>query len=325
MKTIDRLIFDTLAKRDSITFAGVGTIEVKRRSARKISEKEMAPPYNEVTFTPEEVEGAHNIVALVMADREVNEQEAVAIYGSWLEGALHPDGSLEIIGVGEVRGGRINVANQIDNELNPGNEKIMIMESKKGSTRVWVWIVIVVVALLAAGAIYCCKKGIIDCGSKKKAAVETIVTGVNGSAAADSLAAVEAAAATGAESAANVAGKGTASVSDKGTASVAGKGGATGVAGAGAKAKAKGTSTAKAASSGSFHIIAGAFAIESNADKFVTLIKRQHPELNPVKLRHPRNGLNMVSILSAPTRREASRKMNLYWDIDLNLWIYQER
>ncbi len=92
-----------------------------------------------------------------------------------------------------------------------------------------------------------------------------------------------------------------------------------------AAAAAEAEAAARAAAAPRFHVIAGAFAIESNADNFIARLRREHPELVVEKLPNPSNGYNMVSIYQAPTDREARGKMNLYWDIDLYLWIYRER
>jgi hypothetical protein len=74
-----------------------------------------------------------------------------------------------------------------------------------------------------------------------------------------------------------------------------------------------------------YHIIAGAFAIESNADNLMAKLKREYPDLITQKMAHPQSGLNMVSIFQTSDLREASNRMNLYWDIDLYLWIYEQK
>lgn len=273
MATIDKLIFDALAGRRSVALPGAGTLSVKRQGAKKISDTRLIPPHNVVVFAPGEVgEGPGSVVSLVSAAEGVGAEEAVAIYGSWLEGAKREDGSIAIEGVGEMAAGGAFVANeQLDNALNPNKEDIVTMETEKKSTRPWVWIILAIAAaaLLLLGGVWCWK----DCS--KKTAVETVVPAP--APAADSL-------------------------SDAAPASSE-------VVPAGPR----------------WHVVAGAFAIESNADKYMERLKREHPELNPEKIIHPGNGYNMVSLIQMPTEREARRKMNLYWDIDLYLWIYEQK
>lgn len=282
MNSIDKLIFDALAGRRSVALAGVGTLEVKRRGAKKVSDTQIIPPQNAVVFTPDELESAVGVVSLAAAEGGMGEEEAVALYGSWLEAARREDGTIAIDGVGELTESGFVVAEPLHTILNPANEQdIVTMETEKRSTPVWVWIVIaLLVVLLVLGAIWCCKKGMFECGRSKAPAVETVVV-PEPDPVADSLAAAAASAAT--------------------------------------------VPAATASPTPGFHVIAGAFSIESNADNFITRLKRDHPELTPVKLTNPSNGFHMVSIFQMPTRREASNKMNLYWDIDLNLWIYEQK
>jgi hypothetical protein len=301
MKTIDQLIFDALAARQSVTLPGIGSLEVKRKGARKISDTELEPPYNDVVLTPAETDDTFSVVSLVMNGANMDEKAAVALYGAWLEDALRPDGNVIINGVGETKEGKFLTAVPMYKQLNPDNEKIVTMETKKGSTPTWVWIIVALLAaLLVAGAIYCWKTGVFNGGKSRKAVVETIITGT----AADSLALAEEEGASGAEGAA-----------------------ASGAAGAARATGAPKTPAPRtpAGAGGRFHIIAGAFSIESNADKFVSDIKRQYPELTPQKIVNPASGYFMVSILSESTQRAAANKMNLYWDINLNLWVYEQR
>jgi flagellar basal body-associated protein FliL len=74
-----------------------------------------------------------------------------------------------------------------------------------------------------------------------------------------------------------------------------------------------------------FHVIAGSFAIESNADDYVKKLQKAYPELAVQKIQSSRNGNWLVSIFNAPTERQAYNKMNKYWDIDLDLWVYEQK
>jgi hypothetical protein len=74
-----------------------------------------------------------------------------------------------------------------------------------------------------------------------------------------------------------------------------------------------------------FHVIAGSFAQESNADNYVKQIQKGYPELTVQKIKSRFNGNWLVSIFNAPTERQAYNKMNKYWDIDLDLWVYEQK
>ncbi len=281
-----------------------------RRGARKISDTHIVPPRNVVVFLPGEEESTRNIVALVADDRQTDIDEAAAIYGTWLETARRDDGTLEIEGVGRTGGdqqGGFVASEALHDALNPIEEDIVTMETAKRSTPLWVWIVIAIlaVALVAAGVMLYKRGGFTGGGGDER--IEVVVPapapaqvaepGPEPEPAPDPFASAEAARAA-------------ASAGEAQTVR--------------ASSSSAPSSTA-AASGGRFHVIAGAFSVESNADNFVSRIRREHPELTPRKLFNPANGLNMVSIFQSATRREASSKMNLYWDIDLNLWIYEQQ
>jgi hypothetical protein len=283
MKSIDRLIYDELAQRRSVVLPEAGTLEVRRRKAKRISEEQIVPPQNVVVYSSEVAGGGDTIVSLVAADRGVPLNEAASLYRSWLENARRSDGSIVIEGTGEVRDGAFVVASGLHAELNPeGDEPVdMPIREKKRGVPVWVWIAIsIIIALVALCLLRCCDdiKGFF--GSRTQTpVVETVVAETPAEPAVDSLVAVNSTTATPT----------TASTTER------------------------------------FHVVAGAFSVESNADNFVARVKREHPELTPMKLPHPRLGYSMVSIWQADTEREARQKMNLYFDVNLDLWVYEQK
>lgn len=80
-----------------------------------------------------------------------------------------------------------------------------------------------------------------------------------------------------------------------------------------------------AAAEPAFHVIAGSFIEEKNADNYVVKLQKAYPELPVQKIKNSRNGRWLVSIYNAPTERQAYNKMNMYWDIDLELWVYEQK
>jgi hypothetical protein len=290
MTTIDRLIYDALATRRSVVMPGLGTLEVRRRGAKKISDTQIIPPHNVVVFIPDEKESAQSVVAMTAADQGVNYESAAALYAGWLEGARQTDGTLVIEGVGEVNDGVFAATEELYDALNPEQEEIVTMETGKKQTPVWVWILAaVVIALGIAAAILCWRNGGMRLGGSRGTTVETVAPAPDAAAVAAAAAEAQAAALAEAEAARAAAAE------------------------------------AEAAAANRFHVIAGAFSVESNADNFMARVKREHPELTPMKLVNPNTGLHMVSIVQAPTRRQASSKMNLYWDVDLYLWIWEQK
>lgn len=74
-----------------------------------------------------------------------------------------------------------------------------------------------------------------------------------------------------------------------------------------------------------YHIIAGSFAVEANADKLIASLKRQHPDMDLTKLRSRWNDNWLVSIFNAPTEREAYNAVYKNLDIEPYIWVYTEK
>jgi hypothetical protein len=191
MTTIDRLIFDALAERRSVSLPGEGTLEVKHRSAKMISDNRIVPPGNRMVFTPGHGDDLASIISLIMADRGVGEDEAGALYSSWLESARRPDGSIAIEGVCERLGDDFTVAEELDDALNPEGEEPLYMEPEKRSGRGLLWTLLAILAVLVIlGVVLLFQKGCFSSSGSKNFVVETIVTAPPATepAAADSLA-----------------------------------------------------------------------------------------------------------------------------------------
>ncbi len=286
---ITGLIWDALVKRQSVVLPRVGTIEVKRRRAKRVSETELLPPANVGVFTEDErVEGAASVVNL-LADREgVGLDEAWREYDGWLERARREDGSVEVRGVGVIREGRFEGSAELGEALNPGGEGEMMeverrgrragarsgrraedgSEGSGGCGRVWCWLGIAVAVLAVVLAlVWLCKNGYFE---KKVPATEVVAPVAAEPEAVEPEVVVPAVA-------------------------------------AGPR----------------YHVIAGAFEIESNADKLVAKVGREYPALTPKKFVDARTGYNMVSIYDGATEREAYNVMNRYWEINPCLWVYK--
>jgi hypothetical protein len=170
-------------------------------------------------------------------------------------------------------------------------EDVVTMETGRKSTPSWVWIVIaIILAALVAVGVMLCKRG-----------------AFGGATGGDNVGVVLPAPTTTTEPAPAP----TSKPAEDPLASVEA-----------ARAAVTAAEAAAVASNERFHVIAGAFSIESNADNFIARLKREYPELTPRKIADASKGLYLVSIIQTATRREASGKMNLYRDLDL--WIYEQ-
>ncbi|MDR2890121.1 MAG: SPOR domain-containing protein [Alistipes sp.] len=279
MNSVDKIIFDALAARRTVVLPGVGSLEVKRRKPKRISETEIIPPQNVVVFSPHEIEGGDRIDTLLTVPGETGEHEAAAMYEAWLTEARADDGSVAIEDAGEIRDGRFVVAQPLHTTLNPANEEEMItMERNRNNGRLWLWLLVgLLAAALVVAGVLCWQKGMFECNRDSDAGIAAPVT----EPVVDSIA--EAAVEPVAEP------------------------------------------VVEEPAGPRYHVIAGSFALESNADNYAAKLRREHPELTVEQFVNPRNGHNMVSIFSSPSETKAYNKMNTYWDIDLYLWVYKQK
>jgi hypothetical protein len=272
----------------------VGYLEVRRRKAKKLSDTRILPPQNVVAFTLEEILDASSVVSLLTAEGMPRE-EAHSIYDSWLADARNEDGDIRIDGVGEIRDGRVLVAAPLHNAINPEKEEIITMEKQQtkqnGGGSIWAWVLVgILLAVLVVGVLWACKRGFFDGMCDRDSRTEEI----------EIMTIVDPAAEPVAEPAAAC----TEKAVEPATAS---------------------PDAAESPTDGHYHVIAGAFAIQSNADKLVKKIKAEYPELNPAKIVQPSTGYWLVSIYSAQTEREAYNTMHKYWDIDLYMWVHHSK
>ncbi len=312
MNRIDKVIFDALARRQSVYLPEVGYLEVRRRKARKISETRIIPPQNVVVFTLDEIADAASAVSLLMVETIVDgtqtleREDAHKLYNEWLAAASTEEGVLRIAGVGLIKDGKmVETAANLQKTLNPDNEAVVTMEKENkncncatGTIVAWVLVGVLALVILIGGICWWMHRDAIR-AAMNGGAVENVeiieqIVEFPGEAASE-LGESDVDQAQGTEC------------------------------GSGSEAAATSSAAASAAKSGgAYHVIAGTFSIESNADNLIKKIRKNYPELNPEKIVQPSSGYWMVSIIDAPTAREAYNQMNKYWDIDLYLWVYKD-
>jgi hypothetical protein len=273
MSRIDKIIFDALAKRQSVVLPGVGSLVVMRRAAKKMPGDRIIPPQNVVTFTQEEIGEGQSVVALLVSIEGASEVDAVALYDSWLEGARSERG-VTIEDVGEIHEDKFVITQALHTALNPVvKESVELKKSKKCACPWLCWAAsgVVIVGIVLVLCSYF-GNGFLGIQKKPKAVAETVVP------VADTLE--------------------VATVEEVVVPTVV---------------------------EHAFHVIAGSFTVESNADNYVAKLQNTYPTLSVQKIKSRLNGNWLVSIFNAPTEREAYNKMNRSWEIDSDLWVYEQK
>ncbi len=167
MSSVERLIFDVLAHRGSVQLPGVGTLEVMRRKAKRVSESQIMPPVNAVVFSPEgsseAADGAYSVVDMLNQKEGLSMDDAWATYNAWAAGASQ-DGAFVIDGVGTVRDGRFEPSEELHGALNPAGDYGDGADTYDEPRRVrrgmpwWAWVLIglLCLAIVFACLWFCC-------------------------------------------------------------------------------------------------------------------------------------------------------------------------
>lgn len=142
---VNRLIGNLLAGGESVVLPEVGTLRPIRRSARRVSKKEMLPPMREVDFSSE-MQGA-TLPERLAAAANCPLEQASEIYHRWL-GHTRSETTLTIEGVGVLRGKSFQPDAAFDARLNPQGRKPVRMR-RRGFD--WMVAFGVVAILVAAG------------------------------------------------------------------------------------------------------------------------------------------------------------------------------
>lgn len=116
MKAIDKIIFNELASRKAVTLPGLGTLGVTRRTAQ-VDGDQVKAPVNEVVFSTKEATDAPTVTAL-MESMGLDGDAARTAYGEWLDG-VRTDNGFSIDGVGTMKEGRFTPSTELGQMLNP--------------------------------------------------------------------------------------------------------------------------------------------------------------------------------------------------------------
>lgn len=297
MSSVERLIFDVLAHRGSVQLPGVGTLDVRRRKAKRVSDTRIIPPAGVVVFSPEgssaAADRAFSVVDMLNQREGLSMDDAWATYNAWAEG-VSQDGAFVIDGVGTVRDGRFEPSEEMHEALNPAgssDEYGLGSSSRGGGGRRrcrcgmawWAWVLIALGAFVLWFCGMLCfnedaRQAFLDGWSSTRRGAEVAVPAAMPEPVVDTVAVAVAA-------------------------PVPPVGGV----------------------AGRFYVIAGAFAEPGNADKYMAELRRTHPALTTEKLVQPRTGYELVSIFSSADRSEAFRTMDRHWDVSVCLWVFEAR
>ncbi len=303
MNAVDKIIFNALATRQSVLLPGVGTLRVEQKSAQSLSGRRVMAPRHGVVFSPSEELGGESIVSLITAIGSLNEEQAGELYRVWLEERRKGE-TLTIDRVGTLSEGRFVMASALGKALNPIPESVVRMRRRGASPR-WAWILTGVIVLVLC---VCCFSYFVwdfmglrpyfaPANRMQIETIEPVVTSDSAAVSADTVAVNEAPAAesVGADAEEVIARSLAAQVAQNQPAK---------------------------ASVPLFHVIAGTFSVEANADRCIAELRKKHGELAFRKIPAP-SGRFMVSVYSSERKDDALREA-IRIGGDSGWWVWEE-
>lgn len=141
---VNRLISNLLAAGCDLFLPGIGSLCLEERSARRLSDSKVEPPYRTVAFSPQE-QGVSLVDEIARAAR-CEEEKAQSIYDRWLDNVI-AENSLVIEGVGELRNRRFTLDEEFDLQLNPQGHEPVKIRSGRGDWTLWISLLAIVAAL----------------------------------------------------------------------------------------------------------------------------------------------------------------------------------
>lgn len=309
MRSIEKIIFNTLASRQSIGLPDVGALSVSHIAAEYVGD-EVKGPISTVIFSEEWPEGTVSIVEQI-AELGVEREVAQHNYENWL-GRANSDSGLFIKGVGVLKAGKFYMTKSLDRSLNPLHEDSVPAERPKAGglsrqEKTWVALIVGFVIILAAGWGFWYYFGMdgkvrnrhhepvkiskVDESRDVKGAVDGEYDAVDD---------IE-----GVEGATEASGERGAAVEE------------------GRKPSPRSTPVTARGGKENFYVVGGVFSVPANADNYIELVKKAYPGAKTKKMKY--KGNIMVTLYGAETEREAANKRNaiaaeMYND---EIWIYK--
>ncbi len=157
MKAIDKLLFNTLVKRQGVRLPGEGSLELVYESAQMIADN-IYPPHWKVVFSSEEKEALPSLVKMVETFGQTDSDTAAARYAKWLAESRQGE-RLVFDGVGEVKGGNFRPSKELTAALAPESFKWHRMKRR---SHIGVWFGLVLLVILVSVGVYFYNAGMLE-------------------------------------------------------------------------------------------------------------------------------------------------------------------
>ncbi len=293
MNTVEKSIFDALASGRGVNLPGLGSLSVVRQPAGFVSGKVLRPPHNKVAFSSEQHEGY-----LSLSGRE---------YDAWFEAMVRGRKIVEIGGTGVLRDGVFYPSVELFSALNPDGAEPVVLRR-----RPLLWWKTAVSVVLIAGAVI---GGVIwldgHLSGMSEVADRSLVADIQAAASA------EAAVSDPSDQDAVVSTEGNGSAVQSEDVAV------DAVSVVDGTVSETGGAADVSAAAVVYHVVAGVFSEEANADKLIARDALGIGSANYVKVPFA-GGKTLVSAFSTTSQEEALARRRLLCGTSGDLWIYRQ-
>lgn len=341
MDAISKLIFNTLAKHEGVNLPGIGSLRTVMHPAAIDKNGILSPRLYRAEYSADQQPELRSVIDLIEETVEVDTAAAEKFYNKWKETVQNAERTT-IVSVGTIRNGRYTMAPELKRVLNPLGTDTVQLKQKVSASHVVIWITAAILlgAIASIGSIILFDHSsmvslrpyteghtsLVSPGkepTRQKSAGAGIQAGSSReNPAADTPGSAKAEAAPRPSAADKAAAPAPAGVNPAASASeTAASGSANSSANSTAPA---GSEASPAAGEVRYHVIAGVYSTDENAERFIAKSKAQHPGINYTKLPWG-SGKIIVSIYSTSSKEDAQQALTRLSAVEKGVWVYTQK
>lgn len=130
MGNIEQLIYNKLSLQQGVNLPGFGSLRVESRAAKFVNKHDVQAPYAQVVFSKRNAPRLSNIVELMVSSSALTREECERQYQQWLELILDQQ-AIIIEGVGVIQSDFFTASPELDKMLNPFASEIVKTKGNK--------------------------------------------------------------------------------------------------------------------------------------------------------------------------------------------------
>ncbi len=130
MGNIEQLIYNKLSLQQGVNLPGFGSLRVESRAAKFVNKHDVQAPYAQVVFSKRNAPRLSNIVELMVSSSALTREECQRQYQQWLELVMDQQ-AIIIEGVGVIQSDFFTASPELDKMLNPFASEIVTTKGNK--------------------------------------------------------------------------------------------------------------------------------------------------------------------------------------------------